>query len=75
MEGYIDEFGFLYIKRGKMFKNAECCYNSRDDCCDECAMFAEPTEVIVPGGKEIGYALKLCNTYIYFDKFEDRRSY
>ena len=80
MNGYVDNYGALFLKRGGEFKVMKCPFSSGEEgglwagpsvCGDGCPLFGEPTPVGTNGGIE----LRLCKRVLVFGRggFEDRR--
>lgn len=69
MKGKICENGWLSIERAGQLKEQECPYQlEAAKCGDWCPKFREPEKA--PSGE---IQLGICDTILYFTKFEDLR--
>jgi hypothetical protein len=79
MEGKIDVFGQVYIKRGSQCRGMTCCVGQHRICSDACALFGEPEVTLsekMYGGEHLKtecISLQLCHRRLVFEKLIDER--
>ncbi len=74
MEGKINEYGGLEIKRLNKMKGQLCPFQTESEasCGDWCPLFGEPDFKNYENGKSECH-IQLCHEFIHFDNFTDER--